>query len=116
VRSLRLTAGARRDIAAILTRSAERFGLPGRRRYRQLLSQAFFDLRTDPTRAGVRADPDLDPALHLYPVRFSRPRLAAADRVAHPRHVVVFTADAQRVEVVRVLDEAMDLAARLRGP
>ena len=109
----RLTASARRDVANALAQSEAQFGRAARRRYRLLLERALDDLARDPTRPGVRADAHLPPDHRLYPVRLSRARVAPADRVGHPRHVVVFRVDERGVEVLRLLHEAMDLPRHL---
>ncbi|MDP1738331.1 MAG: type II toxin-antitoxin system RelE/ParE family toxin [Caulobacter sp.] len=111
--ALRLTASARRDVATALAQSEQQFGRAARRRYRLLLQRAFDDLAQDPRRPGVRDDPHLPADHRLYPVRLSRARVATADRVGNPRHVVVFRIDKQGVEVLRLLHEAMDLPRHL---
>jgi len=113
VTALRLTASARRDVANALAQSEEQFGRAARQRYRLLLEPALDDLAQDPRRPGVRADAHLPADHRLYPVRLSRARPAPADRVGHPRHVVVFRLDGPTVEVLRLLHEAMDLPRHL---
>lgn len=113
MRRSHLTAGARRDVARILTWSETRFGKRQRRLYRLLLGQAFATLREDPDRPGVRTDPDLPSDLRLYPIRFSRADLPPAERVGRPRHVVAFRVEGDLVMILRVLDEAMDVPERL---
>ena len=113
-RALDLAPEARRDIAAILAASEADFGPIARRRYRLLIEAAFADLQADPARAGVRPVPEVAPDLHLYALRHSRKRAAAADRVRRPAHAVAFRVDPHHVLILRVLDERMDLPARLR--
>ena len=111
--TLRFTASARRDVANALMQSGEQFGGLQRRRYRLLLEQAFSDLDENPRRPGVRDDPHLPPDHRLYPVRLSRTRIAPANRVGNPRHVVLFRLDDEGVQVLRLLHEAMDLPGHL---
>lgn len=106
-----LTLEARRDLLDILAHSRMRFGLATGRRYRQLLEQAFVDLSDDPGRAGVSGRPGLPPDLRFYHLRHSRGRIP--ERVVRPRHLVVFRVSRKQVVVLRVLHDAMDLAARL---
>lgn len=93
MRALDLTLDARADLWAVLANSQIRFGPVARRRYRLLLEAAFADLQSDPDRPGVTSDLSLPPGLRLYPVRFSRTRIPAPDRVRQPRHVIAFKAD-----------------------
>ncbi len=101
---------ARADIAAALRHSRETFGPTARTRYARLIERALSDLAEKPGRAGVRAVTD---RLLTYHLRYSVRRLPRSDRVARPRHLIVFMRDGERLTVVRVLDERMDIPARL---
>lgn len=114
MRDVALTPPAREALKAILRHSRQRFGPEARRRYRLLFEQAFQDLADDPERAGVRAAGARDASIRLYAVRHAQARVAAPDRVANPSHVIAFRFDDERVEIVRLLHERMDLPTRLR--
>lgn len=49
--------------------------------------------------------------LHL---RHVRRRLAASERVASPRHLIVYRFTQDRLDVVQVLDDRMELVTRLK--
>ncbi len=112
---LDIAARAKADIARALRASHRTFGPQAVDRYTLLLDQAFADLCADPDRVGVRRHDADRSDLRLYPLRHSRARLAPADRVGQPRHLIVFRLSRDTLRVVRVLDERMDLPARLRG-
>jgi toxin ParE1/3/4 len=105
-----LSSRARLDIQIILGASAERFGLDAGRRYRLLLERAIEDVATDPGRPGVSRPSD---DLRLYHIRHSRSQTGRGRRVQRARHVIVFRIRPDRIEVLRVLHDAMDLPARL---
>ncbi len=114
MRALRLTSAARRDIAALLAESEERFGSRAADAYQTLLDAAFLDLRTNPERPTVKGRTGVAPAYRFHHLRHSRRRAEEADRVNRPRHIIVFNDDGQRVTIIRVLHDAMDIEGRLR--
>ncbi|MFC0633180.1 type II toxin-antitoxin system RelE/ParE family toxin [Brevundimonas balnearis] len=112
---LDISARARDDIARALRTSHKTFGPQAVDRYTLLIDQALADLCAEPDRTGVRRHDSDRSDLRLYPLRHSRTRLAPADRVGQPRHLIAFRLSGDTLRVVRVLDERMDLPARLRG-
>ena len=101
---------ARADIAAALRHSRATFGPTARARYARLIDHALSDLADDPDRAGIRA---VTESLSTYHLRSSGRRLPHPDRVARPRHLIVFRRDGERLTVVRLLDDRMDIPAQL---
>lgn len=77
------------------------------------ITQALLDLRRDPQRRGVRPSYG---DLWAYHIRSSSRRLEPFARVRNPRHIVVFRFDDERLEVVRILHDSMDLERRLKRP
>lgn len=110
MRHLVVSAAARRAFKDILAYSRKRFGPGIEDRYRWLFVRAFADLRADPARRGVRA---VGSGLYLYNLRSSRTGIAPPDRIARPRHLIVFRYDDETIEVVRLLYDGMDLPRRL---
>lgn len=104
---------AERELEAVLVYSATEFGLAAALRYQTLIDQAFADLAENPTRIGVSAREDLPPGFWLYPIRYSRDRVARDHHVKSASHVVVFRFDDHQVEVLRLLHDAMDIPGRL---
>lgn len=107
-----LTVRARLDIGLILSASGDRFGSEAQRRYRMLLEQAIEDVAADPQRSGVQSI--AGDGLWLYHSRHARIRTPLKRRVARPRHLIVFSIRNQRLEVLRVLHDAMDLPEHLK--
>jgi len=66
-------------------------------------------IRSDPERVGVQTHLGPKPGLRLYHLRLARLRLPAPNRIARPRHVLVFRSDGEVVDVVRILHDTMDL-------
>lgn len=114
MRRIRFLAGARRDLVNLYKRSETRFGREARSRYELLVGAALRDLAADPDRPGVRNAPSRRPDLRLYPLRLSRERLPPEHRVIRPRHLIVFRADAELVEVFAFLDERMNVPERVQ--
>jgi len=108
-RDLKLAGSAERALVDVLERSETRFGAVVRDRYARLVTVAFADLAHDPDRTGVRW---IDIGTHrfgLYHIRHSRSRAGEpGERVRHPRHIVVFRRDGDRVlEVIGILHDSM---------
>ena len=114
-RTLVLTEAARDDIAAILHASAQAFGKLAYERYAALLATGLSDLRRDPTRPGSADRPELGAGLRTYHLRNCRKRAGASgSRVGAPRHLLAYRIEgADQVVVLRVLHDAMELAAHL---
>jgi toxin ParE1/3/4 len=110
-----LSPAALRDIESILAWTHEQFGVSGRLRYEALLVQAILDVADDAERAGSQKRPEIAPAARTYHLYQSRNRVeAAAGRVRHPRHVLLYrVCDDGRIEVGRVLHDSMDLSRHL---
>ena len=112
MRRLEVARRARRDIDLILWTSHDRHGPRAADRYRRLIAEALSQLREDPARASSRSAGIGD--LRLYALRVAGRAADPADRVGEPPHVVIYRFDDARVEIVRVLHEAMDLPGHLR--
>ena len=104
---------AESDFEEIIQASAAAFGQIAAHRYRLLIQQAYVDVLARPDRPAAPGVPD---SLRLYPIRHSRLGVSAPDRVGQPRHVLVYRHDAERLEIVRILHDRMDIPARLSGP
>jgi toxin ParE1/3/4 len=111
MRRIRLSADAVADIERLLARSAAAFGPQARERYERLLAAALEDIAADPERAASKARDDLRPGLRSYHLAFARKQARGRGRtVARPRHFVLYRIAGVRVDIVRVLHDAMDLA------
>lgn len=108
---IRLTAAARRDVAALLVRSADRFGAAARERYEALIALAFDDLRTEPFRRTSIALSEFGAGLRAYHLKHCRDRARGELGVVRsPRHLLVYrVASPSEVRVIRVLDDRMEL-------
>lgn len=104
-RSVRLAAGARRDIAGILEQTAEHFGPRQHATYAALLRSALGLIADDPMRLGSKDWTGLGAGMRSFSVA-----LAAKRRGASP-HVIFYVPDGppgRGILVVRVLHQAMD--------
>lgn len=104
---------AEADFDEIIRTSADALGEQAAHRYRLLIQHAFADVLARPDRPTAPSAPD---DLRLYPIRLSRLRVPPPDRVGQPRHVLVYRHDAERLEIVRILHDRMDIPAELSGP
>lgn len=111
MRPLRLSIAAERDLRIIFADSEERFGVQAAARYRRLVSAALRDLRENDERAGVKT---LETGARIYHLRFSRRRLRRGASIALPRHLLAFRIVDDRIIVLRVLHDAMDLPEHLK--
>jgi toxin ParE1/3/4 len=110
-----LSPAAERDIESILAWTHQQFGASARLRYEALLVRAILDMAEDAARAGSEHRPEIVAGARTYHLWHSRNRVAAAaDRVRHPRHLLLYrTRDDGRIEIGRVLHDSMDLLRHL---
>ena len=113
MRRLDVAVEARIAVAAALAVSFDEFGLSAAERYRALIQQAYRDLIENPERPGVAAPEELPGDIRLYPIRYANARMSKSERVGHPRHIIAFRYDTERVEIVQFLHDSMDFPARL---
>jgi toxin ParE1/3/4 len=113
VRKLQLALRAQRDLQQILRDSEARFGTIVAGRYRRLIAAGLRDLREDPRRPGVQDRRDLPGEVRVYHLRHSRRHGPSTDRVARPRHFLIFRETADGLVVIRVLHDAMNLPSHL---
>jgi len=113
LKRLRITAAAQADIDILLLNSEETFGQETARRYRLLLTEALNRIRSDPERAGAPSQSGPLSDLRIFPIRLARLRIRPAERIARPRHVLVFRLAGDVVVLVRVLHDAMHFPSHL---
>lgn len=108
---IRLSRLARNDLIGILKYSKERFGLEAADAYESLILRAFRLIQAEPgtpTIKPVEGRPRLM-KLHLRLIPKS-----TTNKVARPRHIVVFETVDQGVRIVRILHEKMNSEQHLR--
>ena len=102
--SVRLTAAAEADFAGIIAWTAEQFGDVQGRIYAETLSLAVEALAAGPGLPSAKTRPEI--GKHLFTLHVAR-------RGRRGRHFILFRADPdpkrRRVEVLRILHDAMDL-------
>ena len=108
-----LSARAQLDLRVIVSSSGDQFGQAVQRRSRLLLEQAIEDVAANPRRAGVQVAGEHED-VWLYHTRHARSRTPPKQRIARPRHLIVFKVRSEEVTIVRVLHDAMDLPEHLR--
>ncbi len=114
MRKVIVTGEAQSDVKDVLRESRSKFGPLARSRYRLLIQTAYRNLAENPIRPGVKRLSGGPNDIYFYAIRRSRDRVARAERVSGPRHVIAFRYDDTRVEIIHLLHDAMDLPARLR--
>ena len=102
------------DIAIILARTEEDFGIAVRKRYEALIGASLRAIAGDPFRLGSTARPEFGEGVRIYHLRHARGRRKAAGRVRAPRHFLLYRcASPDIVGVGRVLHEAMELSRHI---
>lgn len=105
--AVRLSDAAEADFEGILLWTADRFGEKQARLYEDVLKSALATLREGPSTTGARPRPEI--AKGLYSLHAGGGRNRA-------RHIVLFRVDGEaRVEIVRILHDAMDLPRHFIG-
>ncbi|HEV7229335.1 type II toxin-antitoxin system RelE/ParE family toxin [Brevundimonas sp.] len=97
----------------LLRESERRFGPEAARRYRALLAAAIAWLLREPETPTARPAPVMRPSRMVH-LRSARRLMPVGERVAAPRHVVVYRFDDAKLEIVQILDDRMDIPRRLR--
>ena len=109
----RVAATARADMTDVLRNSKAKFGPAARRRYLALIRAAFESIAAQPKRVGSYSRDELAPGLRSFHLRHARGQ-SRHDRVNRPRHIVFYRTGADgRIEIVRLLHEAMELGQHL---
>ncbi|MEO8130508.1 MAG: type II toxin-antitoxin system RelE/ParE family toxin [Bryobacteraceae bacterium] len=113
-RLFHVTSLARRDIAAILKRSFQEFGMSAALRYKALIRQALLDIEADPERQGTRERPEIMvEGARTYHITLSRTRVTGST-VKEPRHFLLYRKREDGVvEIARVLHDGRDLDRHL---
>ncbi len=108
----RLSRPAQADVARILARSAQEWGIDASRRYGALLTAAILEIAAAPENPATRSRSELAPGLRSFHLRHTSQ--GANSRVKGPVHLIYFRTVAPKiVEVVRILHERMDAKRHL---
>jgi toxin ParE1/3/4 len=108
----RLADPAESDLATILSVSADRWGVGGRRRYAAVLAAAMRQVAAGPEGPLTRGRADLGRGLRSFHLMHAR--RAAEPALARPPHVLYYrVARDGMIEIVRVLHERMDPSRHL---
>jgi toxin ParE1/3/4 len=111
----RLSALAKADIAALLTRSGERHGKEARTRYRACLAAAMRRIAADPEGRSTVDRAELVPGVRSFHIRHSRDE-SREPPVANPVHVIFYrVVDPSVIEIVRVLHDRMEPSRHIGG-
>jgi toxin ParE1/3/4 len=99
---IRLSAAAERDFLGIIEWTAETFGIRQAKTYRLTLMLAL---------AALHQGPDLPDSEPRDEIRPGLRSIHVARRGRRGRHFILYrTADADRIEVVRILHDSMDIS------
>lgn len=109
-----IAAPAKRDIAAVLGWSHERFGAEARARYERLIARGLMALTVPSDPPGSRELVEVGASIRIYHLRHCR-RAADGPPVRDPRHFLIYERPSpDLVVVLRLLHDAMDLPTHLR--
>jgi toxin ParE1/3/4 len=104
---VRLSAAARRDFIEIIRWTTRRFGADQARRYSEAINRLLAELAAGPELAGSRSRADLGPTVRVVVI---------ARHGRRARHLLVYrVTGGSRLEVIRILHDAMDLARHVPG-
>lgn len=112
--SYRLLAGAEADIDRILLQSARAFGIKAAERYDLLMRCVFVAVGDFPMRPGSQ-EVSRVAGVRVYPLRLGRHLVAREQRVARPRHLVVYRLGSDgMVEIIGLAHDRMLLSRAAR--
>jgi toxin ParE1/3/4 len=111
---LELSPQAEADIDDILEWSVTHFGTTVRDGYEELINAAIDHVAKSPYHLGSHVLADSGSQVRVSHLRLSRTSVPpGARRIATPRHFIVYRVFGQRVQIVRVLHAALDIAAHI---
>lgn len=113
MRRLEISSRALRDIADISKFSRVHHGPAAAARYDALIRAGLKRLLRQPD--GTRGMGGVLEAVRLLHLKDVRHLVPEPDRVRQPRHYLAYVFDDERVRVVALLHDRMDLRRRLRG-
>jgi len=106
MRRIEISSEARIEIKEIAAFSHENFGSVGVARYAKLIQEAIRVVARSPESRSART---IAPGLRIFHLK----HLGGSQGVKTPRHIIVYRFSADRLEVLHVFHDAMDLPARL---
>jgi toxin ParE1/3/4 len=109
----RLSNEALLDIDQALAYSIRQFGGLAGARYAKLMDAAVADLCQRPDRLGVKPFFEGHLTVMAYHLKHSNRRLTVTDRIGHPRHILFFRIQGDKLLISRVLHDAMDFVQHL---
>jgi len=110
------TEPAKADRSAILLYSRREHGDAGRRRYALLITAALRAAASDPGKLGSRPRPELGDGIYSYHLANARDKVPTpSDRVNSPRHFIVYRVDGNKITILRILHDAMDIPANFEN-
>jgi toxin ParE1/3/4 len=103
---IRLSAAAERDFVGIIQWTPEKYGIRRAKTYRRTLMLALAALYQDPYMPDSQPRDEIRPGLRS---------LHVARKARRGRHFILYrTPGAERIEVVRILHDSMDISRHLR--
>jgi toxin ParE1/3/4 len=108
-RELQITTPALEDLSDIFSWTEDHFGQPARMRYSSLIELASQEILNTPDRLGCKLAYEDAENIYAYHLRYSSSRLPKTSKVAKPRHFLIFTLAPQKLMVLRVLHDSMDI-------
>lgn len=112
MRKPRVDATARADVRRLLRTSARVFGAKARSHYKALLDRAIAMLCENPARIGAQRREGLPEGYFLFHLRHARKR---GDYPKEARHFILFRYDDERLVILRVLHDSMDIDGHIGG-
>lgn len=109
---LNLSEAAQSHIANILRYTRKEYGLEGQKKYRALIQQAFKDIQNNPTCLESRQRDELIKGVRTYHLEFSKLNVEPPF-VKKPRHFIAYQIKEQKIEVLAVMHDIMDLTRHL---
>lgn len=111
LKPVRITAPARRDLQRVLAYTESHFGDVAADRYHGLILRGLIRIAQDgedPATRRMGEEGSRYLGLHLKAIRSDDP-----ERVRKPRHIIVFIRRENRVDILRILHDRMDLPRHL---
>ena len=108
------TAKALKDIEDYLYWSLEHFGKEAAHRYKVLLAVAISEVRDNPTLIGSNEIEGFSPPVRKYHIRHSRQNASVQGLIVkQPRHFILYRVTDNRLQILRVLHDQMDIDANI---
>ena len=113
MRQLLIADLAQQDLVSCLSWTLKNFGEEATERYESLLFHSFQKLLHDPVAQGSKC---FESSIYLFHIRYCKDEVSPlTQRVKRSRHFIAYRFSEEKLEILRILHDSMDLESHLES-